>query len=239
MDQELIVRDRAIRNVTRWAVGMTTAPRDEPALVRSVASLAEAGWGQPRLFVEPESGIPPQLSHLPMSSRDSRLGAFPNWYLGLTELYLREPRAEAYLMCQDDVLFSVGLRDYLERTLWPAPQVGIVSLYCPSHYAKDVPSGYYIENHGWASWGALAYVFSNPGLRQLLSDRLFVDHRHCGPANGAHNIDSIVGKWCGERSLPYYVHMPSLAQHIGDTSTIFQGATNRGRRKASQFLERV
>ena len=36
-----------------WAVGMTTAPRAQPTLAESLASLAAAGWNAPRLFIEP------------------------------------------------------------------------------------------------------------------------------------------------------------------------------------------
>lgn len=228
-----------VRSVSRWAVGITTARRHKSTLCRCVASLADAGWLEPRLFVEPDVEVPLELASLPISKRDRQMGAFPNWYLGLSELFFREPRAEAYFMCQDDVIFSNGLRRYLEKCLWPDQRIGVVSIYCPSHYAKDVPMGFYAESRGWESWGALAYIFSNPGVRELLTDRLFVDHRHCGPNDGLRNIDSIVGEWCARRSMPYYVHIPSLAKHIGDTSTIFPGASNLGRRKEAHFVERI
>lgn len=73
---------------------------------------------------------------------------------------------------------------------------------------------------GWGAWGALAYLFSNPGIRAFLSDPEVVNHRHHGPGDGQRNIDSVVGAWCRRNSLPYFVHVPSLAQHIGETSTI-------------------
>jgi hypothetical protein len=110
----------AVRNVTHWAVGMTTAPRDEPTLARSVASLAEAGWPEPRLFMEPETEIPKSLASLPISQRDRRLGAFPNWFLGLSELYFRDPYAEAYFMCQDDVIVTVHAPASPGRLNWPS-----------------------------------------------------------------------------------------------------------------------
>ena len=117
----------------QWAVGMTTAPRRASTLEKSLASLALAGWNTPRLFVEPETTLPTERLSLPITQRDQPLGAFPNWYLGLTELYVRQPDADAYLMCQDDVLFTRGLRNYLGQMLWPAANVGVISLYCPSH----------------------------------------------------------------------------------------------------------
>jgi hypothetical protein len=223
-------------HVQKWAVGITTAPRRQPTLARSLKSLAEAGWEEPRLFAEPDVEIPP---HLPVSRRDIRLGAFPNWYLGLTELVLREPLADAYLMCQDDVLLARNLRSYLERTLWPSEKVGVVSAYCPSHYEKNEKPGFQIEVRGWDTWGALAYIFPNPSARALLCDPLVVNHRHHGPAAGMHHIDCVVGSWCLRNNLPYFVHAPSLAQHIGATSTIWRSGQATGRRRAAQFVERI
>lgn len=114
---------------TSWAVGVTTAPRPQPTLERTLSSLSAAGWERPRLFAEPGTALPSAFASLPQSRRESRLGAFSNWYLGLTELFFREPRADAYLMCQDDAVFALGARDYLETTLWPAANVGVVSIY--------------------------------------------------------------------------------------------------------------
>ena len=225
--------------LTRWAVGMTTAPRREPTLERTLQSLAEAGWDRPRLFAEPETRIPNKFASLPLTQRDAVLGAFPNWYLALAELVMREPRAEAYLLCQDDVLFAGGLRGYLEEHLWPAPRVGVVSVYCPSHYAVGQEQGFHVEDRGWLSWGALAYVFPNSSARALLCDPQVVGHRDRGPAGGLRNIDSVIGRWCRDAENPYFVHVPSLAQHIGATSTIWVRAGNSRRRRADRFLERI
>lgn len=233
------VPPRRGRFVANWAVGVTTAPRPRPTLPRCLESLAEAGWERPRLFAEPGSEIPAGYGSLPTSHRDSTLGAFPNWFLGLAELVMRQPRAQAYFLGQDDVIFSAGLRDYLERNLWPAPRVGVVSVYSPSHYAQGKPAGFLVEDRGWDSWGALAYIFPNPSARALLSDPMVIDHRHHGPADGLRNIDSVVGLWCQRSGLPYFVHAPSLAQHIGETSTIYPGASIDGWRRADVFADRA
>ena len=81
------------------------------------------------------SDIPQQFRHLPLTARDERLGAFPNWYLALAEMVMREPWAEAYLLVQDDAVLARNVREFLERELWPSPNVRAVSIYCPSHYA--------------------------------------------------------------------------------------------------------
>uniref|UniRef100_UPI0030D975F6 hypothetical protein n=1 Tax=uncultured Rubinisphaera sp. TaxID=1678686 RepID=UPI0030D975F6 len=52
------------RNVTKWSVGVTTAPREQPTLERSLISLAEVGFETPRLFAEPGTEIPGSHSRL-------------------------------------------------------------------------------------------------------------------------------------------------------------------------------
>jgi hypothetical protein len=225
-----------VDSVHRWSVGVTTAPRRRPTLDRCLASLVQAGWSDVRVFAEPGTEIADAFAHLPVTLRDSVLGAFPNWYLSLAELVMREPRADAYFLCQDDALLSSGLRGYLERTLWPAADVGVVSVYCPSHYAIGRPAGFHVENRGWASWGAVAYLFPNPSARAVLTDLAVLNHRPHGPAEGMRNIDSVVGSFCQRKGLGYYVHVPSLSQHIGDTSTIWRYGSARGRRRADRFL---
>ena len=46
----------------------------------------------------------------------------------------------------------------------------------------------------------------------------------------------MVGQWCLDQHLDYYLHTPSLTQHIGDTSTIWKGSKTTGRRRAATFV---
>ncbi|MCA9037306.1 MAG: hypothetical protein KDA91_19355 [Planctomycetaceae bacterium] len=222
--------------VVNWEVAVTTAPRERPTLVTCVESLRAAGWGSFRIFAEPKSPMTENMESV--THRPIHLGAWSNWYLSLTEMYLTNPKADAYLICQDDTIFSAGLRGYLENHLWPAPQVGVVSIYCPQHYEIPGEFGFREINEGWGTWGALAYVFSNRSIREFLSHELPINHRHHGPSDGSRNVDSVVGHWCRESQRPYYIHTPSLAQHIGATSTLWS-ARATGRRRAQTFLRSV
>lgn len=222
-----------------WSVGVTTAPRRVGTLEQTLSSLKSAGWEDVRIFAEPDSPLPKPSAGYQITQRDEALGAFANWYLGLSELYLREPRADAYLICQDDVLLAEGLRAYLEGTLWPSASVGVVSVYCPGHVSVGMPSGFHVDTKGWQTWGALAYVFSNPSVRAFLSDPIVLNHSHHGPDRGRRNIDSLVGAWCERRERPYFVHVPSLAQHIGETTTVWSRDGCDNRRRASQFIRQI
>lgn len=233
---EPLLHPRLSRTVETWAVGVTSARRQSPTLERTLDSLSAAGWDCPRLFTEPGVKLAARFRKLPRTRRDKTIGAFPNWYLGLAELVMREPRAEAYLMVQDDVIFAQGVRAFLEFTLWPSFKTGAVSIYCPSDYAVASTPGFHREDRGWRTWTAQALVFPNPTARALVAAGQLVAHRYSGPHDGLRNIDCIVGKWCREARRPFYVIYPSLAEHIGETSTLYPHATVSGRRKSSSFV---
>lgn len=224
-------------SVSRWAVGITTAPRESETVARMAESLGAAGWDLDtvHLFAEPDAQVPGSFADAMVSRRNATLGAWPNFLLGLMELTLRDPHADAYLMCQDDAIFCKGLRDYLEDSLWPATRLGVVSLHTASHLASDELSGFYPSREGWGAWGAMGYIFPNASARAFLRHPMVGNHRNRGRSEGLCNIDSIVGEWCLRSGLDFYLHAPSLCQHIGETSTLWKNNSLKGRRSASDF----
>jgi hypothetical protein len=224
------------KQVRSWCVGVTTAPRREPTLETTLGSLHAAGWSDVRLFAEPHSEVPSGTEDLFITRRAELLGAFSNWYLGLAELVMRSPDADAYFLCQDDIVLCQNLRGYLEERLWPARAVGVVSVYCAAWQDHFGTVGFHQLDAGWHSCGALAYVFSNAGAKALLTHPLFLQHRTHGPESGGASIDSVVGQWCRMSGLPYYVHSPSLVQHVGRTSALWRRDGDSVRRHASSFL---
>ncbi|MGE3821216.1 MAG: hypothetical protein AB7I30_17520, partial [Isosphaeraceae bacterium] len=222
-----------------WAVGVTTAPRREPTLDRCLESLAAAGWDHPRLFIDAPVDLPPRAALLPQTYRDVAVGAWPNYLLALQELVLRQPRADAYLIVQDDALFYQGesIRPYLERhVLWPGTEPGgsIVSLYCASAYTRSRPGWHRLRGR-WA-WGALAFIFPNALARAFLMDRTVFAHRWIGRNQGLAHIDVVVGRWARRRRIGVWYPCPSLVQHIGETSSLWEGARALGDRRARRFL---
>jgi hypothetical protein len=222
------------RRVQNWAVGVITSPRLTPTLDTCLDSLKRAGWGSPRLFVDKATSIALRHASLPLTLREPGIGAWPNYYLALAELVLREPEADAYLMVEDDVLFfdREDLRTYLEAILWPAEPIGAVSLYCSSMYTR--PSAGWHRFDGEWQWGALAFLFSRESARQFLGDPLVLAHRSRND-EGLADADLLIGRWSAQRELPIYFPTPSLVQHIGETSAIWPSARAFGSRRADQF----
>lgn len=223
------------RRIATWSVGITTSPRREPTLARCLASLLHAGWQSPRLFVDGPLALPESCRKLPVTQRDHPAGAWPNFYLSLSELAMRDPAADAYLMVQDDTLMCEcpELRSYLERVLWPGVSDGVASLYCSRAYTQSRP-GWYRFRGTWR-WGANAFIFSRRAAQQFLADRYVVKHRWRIGRGGRLNVDGVIGRWCHRQRIPLYYPTPSLAQHIGESSTLWKNGQAAGDRQADWF----
>jgi hypothetical protein len=221
--------------ISRWAVGVTTAPRRQETVSWCLDSLARAGWNAPRLFVDARTQGAERHAHLETTLRVPAVGAWPNYYLGLAELLMREPAADAYLMVQDDAFFydREDLREHLEAALWPEWPVGAVSLYCPMSYTQP-EAGWHTRIDPWV-FGALAFVFPREAAKRLIADLNVLEHRWSRRNEGLANIDVVIGRWAQRYGLPVYYPTPSLVQHIGDTSTLWPRARALGVRKADRF----
>ena len=221
--------------VRTWALGVTTAPRREPTLSRMLESLRHAGWNEAYIFAEPGSADDGVTSGHRWCSRGQRLGMFSNWYLSLTELTLREPEADAYVLCQDDIVFCEGVRSYLEQILWASPSPQVLSIYCAAVHDRNDDVGFRALDEGWQTCGALTLIFPNVVARALLCDSMFLHHRRNGSMSETVGIDSVVGSWCQKSGITYYVHSPSLVQHIGQNSTLWGYLADSPRRSACSF----
>ena len=174
-----------------------------------------------------------------ITRRATRLGAWPNWYLSLAELVMVDPLADCYGLFQDDVVLCKNARRFLERDLWPPKPVGVVSLYCPGiyHSGKSIHDyGPHLVAEGFGLVGALTFLFPAESARALLQDTNVMEHRLKGRRRGLCNIDAVVGRWAEETSRGVYFYSPSLASHIGETSSIWPNQVDRRSRSCRSFL---
>jgi hypothetical protein len=222
--------------VRRWAVGVRTAHRDPPTLDWSLDSLARAGWTEPRLFADSMVSRAARSSHLPMTVRDTPVGAWPSFYMGLTELLMREPDADAYLMAEDDVLYydRQNLREYFEQILWHGDEFSLVSLYC-SAADTEPRAGWHVRAGQWMR-GSLAFIFPPELAKRFVTDSEVLQHRWKGPGGGLAGVSIAVGSWAHRNGVPIYYPCPSLAQHIGDRSTLWPATRAQGDRRADWFM---
>lgn len=224
---------RSGRLVRDWAVGVTTAPRRRATLEACLDGVARAGWGAPRLFLDGAVRVPPRHAHLPTTWREEGIGAWPSWYLALAELLVQRPDADAYFLLQDDVALHDRdpLRPYLEQVLWPGDRPGLVFLYQSG--PGTVP--------GWRPaadsrhLSAQAVLFPPDLARDLVADPRVVRSVLASSADRHTPIPEAVLDWAHRRAASCWYPTPSLAQHFGNASAIWEGAALTSGRRAAWF----
>ncbi len=179
----------------------------ESTLPQTLASLE--GFPNPRVFVD-ENG-----------------NAWRNWLAALSDL--SRESVDAVLLAQDDVLFCKGLRDFLDRELWPSPNTGVVSLYCPGHLTKESETGF-TRHQGMKTWGACALVFPVEVARAIVAHEYTQRWKH------SCRIDMFVGKIKRRLEKEWWYATPSLAQHIGVESTLNHGGNQSRKMHALDFI---
>ena len=224
------------QRVQSWSVGVTTSPRRLPTLEPCLLSVMQAGWTEPVLFLDGDVEVPKTFAGLNSCQRKPAVGAFPNYVLSLSELYMRDPHADAYLIIQDDAVFvpSDATKAYLERVLWPSDGPCIASLYCSKKY-NQATAGWHLFPESWV-WGAVAFAFSNAAVKQILTAPTLLAHRAQNGRDGLSKIDVALGQIATEQDIPLIFPSPSLVQHIGTTSTIWDHARAVNARFADQFI---
>ena len=232
------------------AVAMTTAPREKPTFAESYQSVRDAGFedvfvfsdgwnvgGDERITVRPATIAPPRFE-----VEGPFYGAFRNWVQSLDDLLTAEPDADAVLMLQDDVRMCKGVREFLEDGAWRLQDVGIVTL-CTSWAYRGIcrERGLNrIDLNRTVIAGAWTLLIprdvAEAALDHELSQQKTGWHWRFGadPAR-AKSIDTYIGTVMIDLQKAVYGYRPSLAEHIGETSTIHGTARLTGNRATLSF----
>lgn len=218
-----------------WAVGMITAPRPEPTIGPALRSLRRAGFDDVHLFAEPDSTVPAEFAHLPVTRHGRRLGTLGNFYSALTGLYMLRPHAGYFAVFQDDVEVAEGLRAWCDGEPWPA-DAGLISLYTPRVLAGEATGWRSLCMGFYRTFGALAFVFRRDALVRFLTDARALAMRQTFP----HADDGVVGDWATRTGLGIAYHTPSLVRHGGACSaTEGHGVGRHGVAEAVDSVARV
>lgn len=208
--------------VNVWQYGITTVPsRFDTTLPGTVRSLAAAGFKRPFMFVDGPVAYP----GYDCVTRATPVRTAGNWVLAALELFHRNPFAERFAIFQDDLLAGGDLMEYLSaiklepKTYW--------NLY--SHPENELfargRTGFYPSNQ--AGRGAVGLVFSNQGLRDLLSSEHLLER--CFDTSVGHparwerrfrTIDGGIVEALKKKGYTELVHNPSLITHTGDVSSM-------------------
>ncbi len=205
-----------------WAVGLTTAPRRKPTIERTLLSLQAAGFEHIHVFAEPNSWLPDQRHHLPVTLNPRRLGTLLNLYSSLAALLASHPSAEAFAIFQDDIEAAHGLKDWCDEQLWPL-EASVVSLFTPRLHSDRAP-GWRLLSPGYQRvCGAQAIVFRRDAAQEFLSDPLVIRRLEAR----RNNNDAVVAGWIARHGRSIAYHTPSLVQHLGHQSSIYTSGPDR------------
>ena len=202
---------------------MTTCPERirNGLLKQTLDSLKDAGFYSPIIFVDGPVAPRSLVREYEWTCRSKPLRVAGHWMMSAQELFLRNPWSEFYAIFQDDLLAVRNLRQYLEQV--PFPKDGYYNLYnYPANEEinhKGV-KGFYLSNQ--KGKGAVALVFSNEGLKALLTCKRFINRSTC-PGRGFELVDGGIVESMKLAGFREFVHNPSLVTHVGDESTCGHG----------------
>ena len=182
------------------ATVVLTSERPQETLTRTLASLHAAGW-------PPDQGAGGGIG---IYDDRQQSGHFAAYMAALDHAVQRDPRADAYFIVEDDVVFCGGLRAYLQRTLWPGAgeEIALCSPYAPEAYRQDAQGWDHTQSHrGHYLAGSQAWIFPPLAAWAILAE--------VAPLRTVHNADWEIGKWAAATGQRIWYHTPSLAQHIG------------------------
>jgi len=200
-----IVSSQTIKKDWEWGIGvLTTTHRTGGMLARTLESFRGSGFAPPVVFTDA-----------------NKRGGLWNLHRALKTLVEQCPDADAYMIVEDDVLFSRDIREYLESELWPS--VGehgcICSIFTPTMYASR--ERWHIEDRDNGPWMSQCRIYHPHSAKKIAAD-LDNDVRL---RNKWRQIDTTIGGWAKKHNVKIWFHSPSLTQHISHKNTSYE--TNR------------
>lgn len=198
-------------------VAIITAPRQQPTIGQSIKALRYGGHdGVIHVFAEPGS-VDPGQDGVEWHQNEETLGCFGNYHHALS--WLVENKTGPYVaVLSDDFTYK---RNCFKQMPLPQRTMGYLALYTPTGMRSMIGrrrGELTVVNRGWGNaWGGL-YVFEIDVARKILAHKFYQEHLENYEAN--QQIDHCIPEVCHRLNLNQYYPNPSLAQHIGNTSTI-------------------
>jgi hypothetical protein len=148
----------------------------------------------------------------------NRSGGLWNLHRALKTLVAEYPDADAYMVIEDDVLFSKDIREYLESELWPSVSEHgcICSIFTPTIYSST--KRWHVENRGSGTWMSQCRIYHPRSAKGFVSA---LDNDVRLQKKGRQN-DATVGEWTKTNGVDIWFHCPSLTQHLSPRYTSYE-----------------
>jgi hypothetical protein len=205
---------------------VTTCLRKQPTIGRTIGSLIKAGWSSDNILISSDNNYIPEVDiDIHTIIRNKKLGAWPHWFDCL-KLLLSKSDEDWLGIIQDDVIFCKNLKEYLNKAHIPQ-NCDIYSPFTPIQYTGSGVGWTLISDP--SLWMAQTLFIRRQAARKLLTSDIVWQIR------GDKQIDNRLGLWLLQSNRKIYFHTPSLAEHIGETSTLWENASVAGNRKSGSF----
>ena len=232
-------------------IGITTAQREKPTLIRTLQDLRELGvCGDIFIFSERGNRVPGVVRRADRSVilsdvddtnvwwiENTRMkGVVVNSYWGLRQLVNRRS-GRPILFLQDDVqLCRTALERIAEKLKTTGVLLGfthewLVAGYHP--YLRQCDEGWtrlkIDEELGANIHGGLCYAFRPDELKLILDSHCMATYLTKIAFKEFPNMhwDNILAASVVSVGLPIYVHMPSLVEHTGEVSAVYSGNSKK------------
>ena len=250
--------ERAKKKQTEdWFVAVTTAPRKVPTVNTCLESLVVSGFN-PYVFAEPgTNGLDLDTYGERLIQNKEKKGVWYNW-INSARYAIENSDAEIIMTVQDDGLFHPDSKTFAESLLWPAKDVGFLSLYTPKHYSfrpknrTELKAPGVNRIHTKSLWGACALVWPRKVLEEVLQHDIIYSwlgvptrtkeiwtrkkqERQNDPTM-VQNSDTAIGKIMNSMKRSMYFVDPSPVNHFATHSTAGHGG-NLGRRNCHRCAE--
>jgi hypothetical protein len=225
------------------AVGIITAPRERPTLVRSVESFKAAGFQTAVVFAEPGSeacvadGVHTEQNAI-------KRGNFRNYIHALRQLF-DQTTFDWIMICEDDIQWA---RDAAAALTWDLAhwskddRVGAISLYCPirvskvleKKYGLPLVQGFYQLNLGRGTWGAQCQVYHRSWAALILHSSLL--NAYLQDPRWDKNVDHLVAQVLASKGREIMYRIPCLVDHtFGDGNSSLGYKPDRPELKTRYF----
>lgn len=198
-----------------------TSPREKPTLDRTIESLERGGFEKPTVFAD-FGAIDLPLGTIQWTTKQGAFRGFVEMSTAILQKY-----SGWMLVCEDDVEFRTGVADYLRALNLSRDQV--VSLYVSAnqdamlvHDGLNVVEG---DMHG-----SLAYLIHSDTLSGVINSRTVAGWKY------DQRVDRLMCQSLAEIGVALVCPRPSLAQHIGETSTLRANRVLDSARTSRNFI---
>lgn len=182
---------------------VTACDREPSYLDCTMKSLKEAGF-KPRVYRDRHD------YHILSKRNSTRLGIVVSFRIALARVV--SGACSHVCIFQDDIVVAKNLCEWLEEN---APTTGVVSLYTSSKFdghgdgfrKLDLSKGPAVYDNGIGACAFLMDIMSADTLLQV------------PPPPENRQLGKWIARVCRRMDIPFWIHNPSLVQHIGEISS--------------------